>query len=146
MHFLTMFGSTAAIFSIKSTFYVCNMVIFNRKFLDFALRAGTNPGNTPNPYFPYVIPYFLFFLFPPYSAQFGRTASLVVLEILPPQVVTVSPLPSERLKVPQKSTCSICFSCIWCTWTWATIFGRIDTNEVLRTSGMTLYKSISPYT
>lgn len=73
------------------------------------------------------------------------TASLDVLEILPPQVVTVSPLPSERLKVPQKSTCSICFSCIWCTWTWATIFGRIDTNEVLRTSGMTLYKSIPPY-
>jgi len=64
MHFLTIFGSTAAFFSIKNTFYVCNIVIFKRKFLDFALRAGTNPGTYPQnliSVFPYVFPYFLFF-------------------------------------------------------------------------------------
>ena len=38
--------------ALKNTFYVCNIVIFKRKFLDFALRAGTNPGTYPKTLFP----------------------------------------------------------------------------------------------
>ena len=88
------------------------MVIFKRKFLDFSLRAGTNPGNTPNPYFPYAIPYFLFFLFPPYSAKFGTYQSQLFLK--PPHYENWSQLLKiwgcHVLALPHLRLCLICGS------------------------------------
>ena len=64
MHFLTIFGSTAAFFSIKNTFYVCNIVIFKRKISWFCPEGWYQSRHIPQnliSVFPYVFPYFLFF-------------------------------------------------------------------------------------